>query len=86
MIASSAVRVFFSSQQWISANISQATDYNNGQNHIDIWTGSSTVNGGQDQIDCEDNLTVGGPYSIVRDPPKDYSVNGKSPLPLLRKA
>lgn len=51
------------------------TDYGNGQNHIDIWTGSPTVNGGQDQIDCEDNLTFGGQYSIVRDPPTTYGVD-----------
>lgn len=64
-------------------DITKATDYGNGQNHIDIWTGSSTVNGGQDQINCEDNLTFGGQYSIVRDPPTDYGVNSKfkSPLP-----
>lgn len=53
------------------------TDFGNGQNHIDIWTGSSTVNGGQDQIDCEDNLTSGGQYSIVRDPPTNYGVDSK---------
>ncbi|KIN02753.1 hypothetical protein OIDMADRAFT_52586 [Oidiodendron maius Zn] len=51
------------------------TDHNNGQNHIDIWTGSSTVNGGQNQINCEDNLTLGGKYSIVRNPPTNYGVN-----------
>ncbi|KAL2404063.1 hypothetical protein ABEF95_013819 [Exophiala dermatitidis] len=30
-----------------------------GKRHIDIWTGSSTVNGGQKQIACEDALTPG---------------------------
>ena len=60
------------------SRISQVTDFSNGQNHIDIWTGSSTVNGGQNQINCEDNLTFGGQYSIVRNPPTNYGVNSKS--------
>ncbi|RFU34247.1 hypothetical protein B7463_g2088, partial [Scytalidium lignicola] len=51
------------------------TDFNNGISHIDIWTGSSTVNGGQNQINCEDNLTFGGRYSMVRQPPTNYGVN-----------
>ncbi|KAJ5612060.1 hypothetical protein N7510_005254 [Penicillium lagena] len=55
------------------------TDYNNGQPHIDIWTGSATTNGGQNQINCEDDLTLGGRYTIVRDPPTNYGVN-TSPL------
>ncbi|KAJ5398340.1 hypothetical protein N7509_006453 [Penicillium cosmopolitanum] len=55
------------------------TDYSNGEPHIDIWTGSSNINGGQNQIDCEDNLTYGGRYTIVRNPPTNYGVN-TSPL------
>ncbi|KGO71313.1 hypothetical protein PITC_062780 [Penicillium italicum] len=51
------------------------TDRYNGQPHIDIWTGSASTNGGQNQIDCEDNLTFGGRYSIVRNPPNYYGVN-----------
>lgn len=51
------------------------TDWKNGQPHIDIWTGSNRVNGGQNQINCENRLTPGGRYSIVRDPPKNYGVN-----------
>jgi hypothetical protein len=51
------------------------SDWKNGQPHIDIWTGSNRVNGGQTQIDCENRLTPGGRYSIVRDPPKNYGVN-----------
>ncbi|KGO41198.1 hypothetical protein PEX1_045450 [Penicillium expansum] len=51
------------------------TDHKNGKPHIDIWTGSSTTNGGQHQIDCEDDLTLGGRYSIVRDPPTNLAVN-----------
>ncbi|KAG4439061.1 hypothetical protein IFR05_005452 [Cadophora sp. M221] len=35
-------------------------DYNNGgKRHIDIWTGSRTVNGGNEQVDCENKLTSG---------------------------
>ncbi|KAK3181626.1 hypothetical protein K4F52_007004 [Lecanicillium sp. MT-2017a] len=55
------------------------TDWKNGQPHIDIWTGSNRVNGGQNQINCENRLTPGGRYKIVRDPPKNYGVN-KAPL------
>lgn len=51
------------------------TDWNNGQPHIDIWTGSNSVNGGNNQINCEDNLTFGGRYSIVRNPPTNYGVD-----------
>ncbi|UKZ78804.1 hypothetical protein TrVFT333_006549 [Trichoderma virens FT-333] len=51
------------------------TDWKNGQPHIDIWTGSNSVNGGQNQINCEDNLTFGGRYSIVRNPPTNYGVD-----------
>jgi hypothetical protein len=35
--------------------------------HIDVWTGSSTVNGGQDQINCEDQLTATNQW-IIRQP------------------
>ncbi|KAK5996237.1 hypothetical protein PT974_04669 [Cladobotryum mycophilum] len=52
-----------------------ASDWGNGQPHIDIWTGSNSSGGGQSQIDCENNLTSGGRYSIVRDPGKDYEVD-----------
>ncbi|OAQ99358.1 hypothetical protein LLEC1_01061 [Akanthomyces lecanii] len=51
------------------------SDWKHGQPHIDIWTGSSSQNGGQAQIDCENRLTPGGRYSIVRNPPKNYGVN-----------
>lgn len=53
------------------------SDWKRGQPHIDIWTGSASRNGGQAQIDCENRLTPGGRYSIVRDPPKNYGVNGE---------
>ncbi|RFU78613.1 hypothetical protein TARUN_3583 [Trichoderma arundinaceum] len=51
------------------------TDWSNGQAHIDIWTGSNTEGGGQAQIDCENNLTSGGQFSIVRQPPNNFEVN-----------
>ncbi|KAF1732760.1 uncharacterized protein CRV24_006652 [Beauveria bassiana] len=56
------------------------SDWKRGQPHIDIWTGSASRNGGQAQIDCENRLTPGGRYSIVRDPPKNYGVNNKAEL------
>jgi hypothetical protein len=44
--------------------------------HIDLWTGSSTVNGGQDQINCENNLTPGS-QTIVRQPAKNLPVDSE---------
>lgn len=57
------------------------SDWNNGQPHIDIWTGSNSQNGGQNQINCEDNLTFGGRYSIVRNPPTNYGVDSMFHIP-----
>ncbi|KAI4655776.1 hypothetical protein J4E93_000491 [Alternaria ventricosa] len=38
-------------------------------NHIDLWTGSTTVNGGDEQIQCENDLTPGErSQTIVRNP------------------
>jgi hypothetical protein len=42
--------------------------------HIDLWTGSATVNGGQDQINCENNLTPNSQI-IVRQPSKNLPVD-----------
>jgi hypothetical protein len=51
-------------------------DFANGVRHIDIWTGSSTDNGGSGQVQCEDDLT---PESIdnviIRSPDSSYSVD-----------
>lgn len=58
-----------------------ATDFESGIKHIDVWTGSPTVNGGQDQIDCENSLTPDA-QSIVRQPRDDLPVDCK-PLTLL---
>lgn len=52
------------------------TDFGSGKYHIDIWTGSSTVNGGNNQIQCENNLTP-NPQSIVRQPPTNLPVDCK---------
>lgn len=50
------------------------SDWKSGKKHIDIWTGSSTENGGQAQIKCEDDLTPAS-SSIVRNPPNNLEVN-----------
>ncbi|KAG4422757.1 hypothetical protein IFR04_004105 [Cadophora malorum] len=50
-------------------------DFSSGKRHIDIWTGSSTVNGGNEQIDCENKLTPSGNIVIVRDPANNYAVD-----------
>src|SRR4051794_14075953 len=51
-------------------------DFNNGgRRHIDIWTGSSTVNGGNEQVDCENKLTPNGDVVIVRSPAGNYEVD-----------
>ncbi|KAF2479783.1 hypothetical protein BDY17DRAFT_313521 [Neohortaea acidophila] len=41
-------------------------DWAKGIYHIDIWTGSSTVNGGKAQIQCEDALTPNQGQPVVR--------------------
>ncbi|CAL8580568.1 hypothetical protein XPA_006290, partial [Xanthoria parietina] len=51
-----------------------ATDWKTGKYHIDLWTGSSTVNGGANQIQCENNLTPNA-QSIVRQPPSNLAVD-----------
>ncbi|CZR65632.1 uncharacterized protein PAC_15532 [Phialocephala subalpina] len=50
-------------------------DFSSGNRHIDIWTGSSSVNGGQEQINCEDSLTPSGNVVIVRSPDGGYAVD-----------
>lgn len=77
MTASSVVRIIPCDALILTfANLSLLeSDWNNGQPHIDIWTGSNSANGGQNQINCEDNLTFGGRYSIVRNPPTNYGVD-----------
>jgi hypothetical protein len=50
------------------------TDWDNGEWHIDLWTGATNENGGQTQIDCEDSLP-GGQQLVIRDPPTTLPVN-----------
>lgn len=52
-------------------------DYANGEYHVDIWTGNAS-NGGQKQIDCEDNLTPGSKQQVILNPQKGYNVNSNS--------
>lgn len=48
-------------------------------NHIDLWTGSTTVNGGQEQIQCENDLTPAErSQTIVRQPSQNLPVDSKS--------
>ncbi|KAK6819910.1 hypothetical protein RU639_006997 [Aspergillus parasiticus] len=44
--------------------------------HIDIWTGSSTVNGGNDQVNCENRLTPAPQHKpIIRGPGPNLPVD-----------
>ncbi|KAJ4355597.1 uncharacterized protein N0V89_003617 [Didymosphaeria variabile] len=44
--------------------------------HIDVWTGSATVNGGQEQIQCENDLTPADKsQTIVRQPATNLPVD-----------
>jgi hypothetical protein len=46
--------------------------------HIDVWTGSSTKNGGQAQIQCENDLTPAEKsQTIIRQPAKNLPVDCK---------
>lgn len=56
------------------------SDWDNGQYHIDIWTGSATQDGGQAQIDCEDDLTPNSNHQVVRNPSTSLSANSESQL------
>ncbi|CAN9095624.1 unnamed protein product [Alternaria alternata] len=52
------------------------TDWDAGIHHIDLWTGSTTVSGGNEQIECENDLTPGEKsQTIVRQPRKDLPVD-----------
>jgi hypothetical protein len=52
------------------------SDWNSGTWHVDTWTGSSTSDGGQDQINCEDQLTPDA-QSIIRNPADDLEVDSE---------
>ncbi|KAI4235781.1 MAG: hypothetical protein L6R40_006376 [Gallowayella cf. fulva] len=52
-----------------------AQDWDNSrQYHIDLWTGSTTVNGGNTQIECENSLP-GGQQTIVRNPSNSFEMD-----------
>ncbi|EXJ90640.1 hypothetical protein A1O1_03743 [Capronia coronata CBS 617.96] len=50
-------------------------DWKSGKGHIDMWTGSSTQNGGQQQIECENALTPDKAQTIIRDPDPNLEVD-----------
>jgi hypothetical protein len=52
-------------------------DANSGIIHIDIWTGSTTSNGGKIQINCEDALTPDEKHDLIKNPPSNLPVNSK---------
>lgn len=52
-----------------------AADWRSKQYHIDIWTCSASVSGGQNQINCEDNLTPNAFQTIIRAPPINLVVD-----------
>ncbi|RAL13394.1 uncharacterized protein BO97DRAFT_450076 [Aspergillus homomorphus CBS 101889] len=51
------------------------SDYHDGKLHIDIWTGSSTSDGGSKQLSCEDSLTPSASQIVVLNPPSTLAVN-----------
>lgn len=51
------------------------TDWDSSQEyHVDLWTGSNTQGGGQNQITCEDNLP-GGQLTIINNAPDGLPVD-----------
>ncbi|PSS18798.1 hypothetical protein M430DRAFT_50789 [Amorphotheca resinae ATCC 22711] len=54
------------------------SDWQSGTWHIDIWTGSSTSDGGSAQVRCEDSLTPDGTQTVVRQPSQHLSVNSQA--------
>ena len=52
-------------------------DWGRGIKHIDVWTGT-VANGGQAQIQCENNLTPGPHQSFIRHPASNLEVDRKS--------
>lgn len=45
--------------------------------HIDIWTGSNTTNGGNAQLNCENELTPSSLQDMIRNPSSDLPVDSK---------
>jgi hypothetical protein len=55
-------------------------DDGNGFMRIDVWVGSNSVGGGQDQINCENELTPAEKsQGIVRSPESGYNVDSQFP-------
>ena len=53
----------------------EASDWNGGLAHIDMWIGSTTSNGGQSVINCENSLTPDDGQDVIRNPTADLPVN-----------
>ena len=53
----------------------EASDWNGGAAHIDMWIGSTTSNGGQDVVNCENSLTPDQGQAVIRNPASDLPVN-----------
>ncbi|CAM6116143.1 unnamed protein product [Calypogeia fissa] len=51
------------------------SDWSSGVAHIDVWTGSRTVDGGQTQLDCENALTPNNNQGVLRQPSSNLAVN-----------
>ena len=54
-----------------------ATDWSHGKWHIDVWTGNSTVNGGQAQLDCENALTPSSGHNVIRNGNTGHAPNSE---------
>ncbi|KAK7753734.1 hypothetical protein SLS62_004358 [Diatrype stigma] len=50
------------------------SDWANGEAHIDIWTGT-VADGGDAQVECENELTPGPQQSFIRNPAADLEVD-----------
>jgi hypothetical protein len=81
---SSAVRLLFdfchsNSNHMLTTEL-VVSDYDDGKLHIDIWTGSTTSNGGSKLLSCEDSLTPSASQIVVTNPPSSLAVNCMTPL------
>lgn len=67
---------FLISVRWIRLiDRGEGTDWDNSrQYHIDLSTGSTTVYGGDTQIECENSLP-GGQQTIIRNPSEDLETD-----------
>lgn len=50
-------------------------DWELGIHHIDLWTGSPDLSGGESQIECENSLTPDDSLSIIRNPATNLEVD-----------